>query len=99
MKKVLGLHKKLLSGSLSLFFFAVILFWLKTYAAYQIEFDLGIENSMQEFLLFLNPLSSALLFFGFALLFTKRGQNGHVTSYELPAFIFALCKHWLLSIF
>lgn len=76
MKKILGLHKKFLSGSLSLFFLAVILFWLKTYAAYQIEFDLGIDNGIQEFLLFLNPLSSALLFFGFALLFTKRGQNG-----------------------
>jgi lipoteichoic acid synthase len=75
LKKLLGSPKKLLSGSLSLFFLAVILFWLKTYAAYLIEFDLGIDNKLQKFLLFINPLSSALLFFGTALLFKKRGQN------------------------
>src|SRR5690606_37239498 len=31
----------------------------------------GIDNEMQEFLLFINPLSSALLFLGAALLFKK----------------------------
>ncbi|MDF2903664.1 MAG: polyglycerolphosphate lipoteichoic acid synthase LtaS [Bacillus sp. (in: firmicutes)] len=75
MKKLLGSPKKILSGSLSVFFLAVILFWLKTYAAYQIEFDLGIENKLQKFLLFINPISSSLLFLGIALLFRKRGQN------------------------
>ncbi|WP_318503625.1 LTA synthase family protein [Bacillus sp. T3] len=75
MKKFLTAPKKLLSGSLSLFFLAVILFWIKTYAAYLIEFDLGIDNRIQKFLLFINPLSSTLLFLGIALLFRKRGQN------------------------
>ncbi|OIK08293.1 glycerol phosphate lipoteichoic acid synthase [Bacillus sp. MUM 116] len=56
---------------LTFFAIAVVLFWIKTYAAYQIEFKLGIENSMQKFLLFINPISSALFFFGFALLFKK----------------------------
>ncbi len=49
-----------------------MLFWIKTYAAYQIEFNLGIDNNLQEFLLAINPLSSALFFFGIALLFKKR---------------------------
>ncbi|MEH7524657.1 LTA synthase family protein, partial [Bacillus sp. JJ1503] len=46
-----------------------------TYAAYRIEFSLGIDNKLQEFLLFLNPLSSALLFLGFALFFKGRMQS------------------------
>ncbi|MED3667328.1 LTA synthase family protein [Geobacillus kaustophilus] len=50
------------------FIFAVLLFWLKTYAAYLAEFNLGISNSMQEFLLFINPISSAVFFLGLALL-------------------------------
>jgi lipoteichoic acid synthase len=50
---------------------AVVLFWFKTYAAYRIEFTLGIDNNLQKFLLFINPLSSALFFFGIALLFKR----------------------------
>ncbi|RDU35778.1 glycerol phosphate lipoteichoic acid synthase [Neobacillus piezotolerans] len=58
----------------SFFTIAVILFWLKTYIAYKIEFNLGIDNGLQKFLLLINPISSALLFFGFALLFRKKVQ-------------------------
>ena len=50
------------------FILAVILFWLKTYTAYRQEFNLGVENGMQEFLLFINPISSAVFVFGLALL-------------------------------
>src|SRR3954447_18365565 len=60
------------NGSIVFLAIAVVLFWLKTYAAYQIEFTLGIDNNLQKFLLFINPLSSALFFFGLALLFKKR---------------------------
>ncbi|WP_408010501.1 LTA synthase family protein [Pseudalkalibacillus sp. A8] len=52
----------------SFFFVAVILFWLKTYVVYHIEFKLEIKNALQSFLLFINPISSALFFFGIALL-------------------------------
>lgn len=58
----------------SFFAIAVILFWIKTYIAYKIEFNLGIDNGLQKFLLLINPISSALLFFGFALLFRKKVQ-------------------------
>ncbi|WP_251553719.1 LTA synthase family protein [Neobacillus muris] len=64
--------KKITKNNLTFFAIAVVLFWIKTYAAYQIEFNLGIDNSLQEFLLAINPLSSALFFFGIALLFKKR---------------------------
>ncbi|WP_309086864.1 LTA synthase family protein [Domibacillus sp.] len=56
---------------LHFFALAVILVWLKSYIAYLTEFQLGINNAMQTFLLFLNPLSSAVLFLGLAL-FSKR---------------------------
>ncbi|WP_080846138.1 LTA synthase family protein [Cytobacillus gottheilii] len=62
-------------GSLSFFFCVAILLWLKTYAAYLIEFRLGIENGLQQFLLFLNPLSSSLFFLGIALFFKGKIQK------------------------
>jgi lipoteichoic acid synthase len=58
--------------NLTFFGIAVILFWIKTYAAYRIEFKLGIDNNLQQFLLAINPLSSALFFLGLALLSKKR---------------------------
>ena len=61
--------QKLLSNKLIGFFLmAVIMFWIKTYIGYHVEFSLGIENGLQQFLLFLNPLSSAILFFALAFL-------------------------------
>lgn len=62
---------RLFSKPLHFFALAVILVWLKSYIAYLTEFQLGINNAMQTFLLFLNPLSSAVLFLGLAL-FSKR---------------------------
>ncbi|MCA0986565.1 LTA synthase family protein [Alkalihalobacillus algicola] len=56
----------------TLFFGVILLFWLKTYTIYQTEFELGIKNGIQSFLLLLNPISSLLLFFGFALFFKGR---------------------------
>lgn len=76
MKKLIPLTKELMKEKrMRIFFSIVLLFWLKTYAAYKIEFSLGIDNKLQEFLLFLNPLSSALLFLGFALFFKGRMQS------------------------
>ncbi|WP_251025968.1 LTA synthase family protein [Bacillus sp. ISL-47] len=70
-----NLIKSLLNKKLVLFYFAVILFWLKTYSIYKIEFNLGVNNGMQQFLLLLNPVSSTLLFLGIALLFKGRKQH------------------------
>ncbi|MGG1215375.1 LTA synthase family protein [Micromonospora provocatoris] len=56
------------------FFFlsAAVFLWLKTYFVQFTQFNLGIENTIQQFLLFLNPLGSSLLFLGFAFLFKGR---------------------------
>ena len=63
--------KPLLSKRLGFFSFAVILFWLKTYLVYQIEFELGVTGLMQEFILLINPIATTVLLFSFALYFTK----------------------------
>ncbi|WP_175073253.1 LTA synthase family protein [Terribacillus sp. AE2B 122] len=63
----------LLQNKYSVFFsIAVVLLWMKTYIVQLTQFELGIENTLQEFLLFLNPLGSSLLFLGLALLFKGR---------------------------
>ncbi|HEX6922676.1 MAG TPA: LTA synthase family protein [Bacillales bacterium] len=59
----------------TIFFTAVVLLWLKTYVVYKLEFNLPIENSMQEFLLFFNPLSSSVLFLGLSLFFSGKAQK------------------------
>lgn len=67
--------KKLLTSKMSFFFVAVLLIWLKSYLIYVTEFNLDIKNGTQEFLLFFNPLSSALIFLGIAL-FAKGKRVG-----------------------
>ncbi|CAM3815860.1 LTA synthase family protein [Mesobacillus thioparans] len=64
--------KKIQKTHMGLFFLAVVLLWVKTYLVQHFEFRLGLDNKLQEFLLFLNPLGSALLFLGFSLLSSKR---------------------------
>ncbi|UNL84414.1 LTA synthase family protein [Priestia koreensis] len=76
MKNLLSRDQHVLNKHLGFFFLAVVLFWLKTYAAYRAEFNLGIDNDMQKFLLFMNPISSAILFFGFALF--AKGRRSYI---------------------
>ncbi len=54
------------------FFLAVFFLWMKTYIAQLTQFDLGVGNNLQRFLLFLNPLGSSLFFLGFAFFFKGR---------------------------
>src|SRR5699024_5954891 len=68
-----------------------ILLWLKSYFLYLIEFNLDISNGIQQFLLFFNPLSSALIFLGIAL-FAKGRKAGIwiITIYSLMSlFLYA----------
>lgn len=76
MKQFLLKSKSVLSNHFGFFLFAVILLWLKTYAAYVTEFNLGISNTIQKFLLFFNPLSSAVLFLGLALF--AKGKRSYI---------------------
>ncbi|WP_299088474.1 LTA synthase family protein [uncultured Metabacillus sp.] len=66
----------LLNKPIAFFTLAVVLLWIKTYSAYRVEFSLGIDNKLQEFLLFINPVSSAILFLGLALFF--KGKKSYV---------------------
>ncbi len=67
--------KKYFSSKMGFFSAAVVLLWLKSYLIYSFEFNLGVDNGMQQFLLFFNPLSSALIFLGIAL-FAKGKRAG-----------------------
>lgn len=67
--------KEFLSTKMGFFAIALVLFWIKTYIIYSTEFDLGVSNGLQEFLLFFNPLSSGLIFLGLAL-FAKGRRSG-----------------------
>lgn len=75
-EKLLEKYRSLSDQYIGFFIFAVFLFWMKTYIAYQAEFHLGISNSMQEFLLFINPISSAVFSFGLALL--AKGKRAYI---------------------
>ena len=54
--------------SKKLVFFALVIFffWLKTYIAYQTEFNLGVSGTVQQILLAFNPIPFALILFGIA---------------------------------
>lgn len=56
---------------------AIIATWLKTYAVYQIGFSITIDNAMQEFILFLSPLSFLFFVYGISL-FIKKPKLRHL---------------------
>lgn len=58
-----------------LFIIATILFGLKTYIIYRFLFHIELENSMQEFILFVNPFISAFLVFAISVWFRKQSTQ------------------------
>ena len=54
---------------------AIALLWMKTYLLYKTGFDIKSQTVLQEFLLFVNPLSSAILFIGITVFFRKRNRQ------------------------
>lgn len=58
----------------SLYLLAVFMLWIKTYITQVTQFNLGVEGFLQQFLLILNPLGSALLFLGFSFIFKGRAK-------------------------
>ncbi|WJX03725.1 LTA synthase family protein [Bacillus cereus] len=61
--------------------------WLKTYLITRFSFDLKIESSTQELILFISPLAASLAFVGLALFTTGEKRN-----------YIALCINFLLTI-
>ena len=56
----------------SLLIFAVVATWIKTFIVYTTSFDLTIDNGMQWFILFMNPLSFLLFIYGLSLFMKSR---------------------------
>ncbi|MDN7246329.1 LTA synthase family protein [Planococcus shenhongbingii] len=52
-----------------LFLLAVVMLWMKTYVSQKTQFKLDVDGFLQEFLLFINPLGSALLLLSLSLFF------------------------------
>ncbi len=61
--------------------------WLKTYLITRFSFDLKIESSTQELILFISPLAASLAFVGLALFATGEKRN-----------YIALCINFVLTI-
>lgn len=62
-----------LNSFVGIYLLAVLMIWIKTYITQLTQFDLGVEGTLQQFLLFINPLGSALLLLSVAFLF--RGKS------------------------
>jgi lipoteichoic acid synthase len=86
MNNILQKGQAILNKYVGFFFLAVILLWMKTYLIQLTQFDLGIENTIQKFLLFINPIGSSILFLGFALIFKGRKK-----------YTFLMVNYFLLS--
>ena len=72
MNKLLNKGQSILNKYVGFLFLSVLLLWLKTYLVQLTQFQLGIENTLQKFLLFFNPLGSSLIFLGISAFFKGR---------------------------
>lgn len=59
-------------------FIAIASLWIKTYIVYKYNFNIKIENSTEEFILFINPLSFLMIVIGAGILLTEKPQKIYV---------------------
>lgn len=76
--------KSLLSTRMGFFGLASILFWLKTYLVYQVEFNLGVSGAIQQFILLINPIAFTVILFSIALYF-KKTKRAYIALFVLMA--------------
>ncbi|TAA70660.1 LTA synthase family protein [Planococcus salinarum] len=63
---------------------AIIATWLKTYIVYKTAFSITIDNALQEFILFINPLSLLLFLYGAVLFFkSEKAKNRYLLAMTL----------------
>lgn len=91
MRSVLKKVRDGLNTRTGFFILTLVLLWIKTYAVYVNKFSLGINDSMQRFLLLLNPLPAGLLLLGIALYF--RGKK----SYWIMMIVDLIASLWLFA--
>src|SRR5690606_37407138 len=77
MNNLVSKKGSLLNKFWGLYLLAAIMLWIKTYITQITQFKLGAEGALQQFLLFLYPLGSAMLFLGIA--FLSRGRGKYAT--------------------
>ncbi|MFC5591273.1 LTA synthase family protein [Sporosarcina soli] len=77
MRNLVSKKDHLLNNFLGIYLLAVLMLWIKTYITQLSQFELGVEGPLQQFLLLINPLGSALLFLGFSFLF--KGKKKYTT--------------------
>jgi len=88
MKNLVSKKDDLLHNFLGIYLLAVLMLWFKTYISQLSQFDLGVEGVIQQFLLLINPLGSAMLFLGFSFLFRgKRKYTSLVIIYTLMSIL------------
>ena len=60
---------------------AILVTWIKTVIVYYTSFDMKLENAMQHFILFINPLSFLLFVYGLSLFFkSPKARNRYIIS-------------------
>ncbi len=62
-------------ASIPLYILASFIFGLKTYIVYRFMFSISLDNTMQEFILLINPFISAFLIFGLSVWFTSQSRQ------------------------
>lgn len=88
MKNLVSKKDDLFNNFLGIYLIAVLMLWIKTYITQITQFELGVEGALQQFLLLLNPLGSAMLFLGFSFLFKgKRKYSSLVIVYTLMSIL------------
>ena len=88
MKNLFSKKSERISNFLWIYILAVLMLWIKTYITQASLFNLGVEGSLQQFLLILNPLGSIMLFFAFSFLFKgKRKYTALVVIYTLMSIL------------
>ncbi|WP_107924725.1 LTA synthase family protein [Lysinibacillus parviboronicapiens] len=88
MKNLVSKKDDLLNNFLGIYLIAVLMLWFKTYITQKAQFELGVEGFLQQFLLIINPLGSAMLFLGFSFLFRgKRKYTSLVVVYTLMSIL------------
>lgn len=70
MKRLFKNKGAIFNSFLGFYLLAVLMLWLKTYYTQSNQFELGVEGILQQFLLLINPLGSALLFLAISFLFS-----------------------------
>lgn len=66
-----------------LYILATLLFGLKTYVIYRFFFQINIENTLQEFILLMNPFVSAFLFLAVTVWFNKKEKHVKYIRYTI----------------